>query len=249
MTRMALDLTLKLDRCVAMLVRHPEPGKVKTRLAKKYGNAFAAELYGYFVEDLLATLEPGNFHLEIFFTPAERYPEIRQRFGSRFSCTPQQGEGLGERMKNAFRCCFTKGFNATVLIGSDSPDLTMRVIEEAFLSIESGNDAVVGPAFDGGYYLIGFHADTFAPAIFKDMPWGESGVLEKTVKRLHDRGCRIHLAPTWHDIDTEEDLAALWARHENTPCSHSRTTAFLRDRSGGYVDLQGRACTLPDDQK
>jgi len=239
----------KPDRCLAIMVRYPEPGKVKTRLAKTYGGAFAAELYGYFVDDLLKTLEPGYYHMEIFFTPAERNLEFRQRFGSRFSYTPQQGEDLGERMENAFRSCLAKGFTAVVLIGSDSPDITMKVIEEAFLAVENGNDAVIGPAFDGGYYLIGFHADTFAPAIFKDMPWGENAVGEKTVNRLHARGYRIHLAPAWHDIDTEEDMAALWARHTSAPCNHSRTMAFLRNWSGGYVDLKGRACTLPNDQK
>jgi hypothetical protein len=246
---MTLKPPSKRDRCLAFLVRHPEPGKVKTRLAKKYGNAFAAELYGYFVEDLLATLEPGNFHLEIFFTPAERYLEIRQRFGSRFSYTPQQGEGLGERMESAFRRCFTKGFTATVLIGSDFPDLAIKVIEEAFLAIEDGKDTVIGPAYDGGYYLIGFGADKFDPSIFRDMPWGENGICDKTLNRLHAQGYQIHLAPPWRDIDTEEDLDALWARHENIPCSHSRTMAFLRNRSWRSFDLRERICTLPNDQK
>jgi hypothetical protein len=239
----------KPDRCLAFLVRHPEPGRVKTRLAKKYGDAFAAELYGYFVEDLLAMLEPGNYHMEIFFTPAERYLEIRQQFGSRFSYTPQQGEDLGERMKNVFRSCYVKGFTTVVIIGSDSPDLTINVIEEAFLAIENGKDAVVGPAYDGGYYLIGFHADMFDPAVFKDMPWGKSCVFEQTMKRLHDRRCRIHLAPTWHDIDTEEDLHALQARHGQSADSHSRTMAFLRNRSWGSFDLRERIYSLPNDQK
>ena len=88
---MALNPPPKPDRCLAILVRHPEPGKVKTRLAKKYGNAFAAELYGYFVDDLLAMLAPGNFHLEIFFTPAERNLEIRQRFGRSILLHPPGG--------------------------------------------------------------------------------------------------------------------------------------------------------------
>jgi rSAM/selenodomain-associated transferase 1 len=228
----------KPDRCLAFLVRHPEPGKVKTRLAKKYGDAFAAELYGYFVEDLLEMLEPGNYHMKIFFTPAERNLEIRQRFGSRFSYLPQEGEDIGERMKNAFLCCFARGFTSTVLIGSDSPDLTMSVIEEAFMAIENGKDAVVGPAYDGGYYLIGFHAGMLDPAVFKDIPWGKSCVFEQTMKRLRDRGHRIHLAPTWHDIDTEEDLHDFHARHGHPADSHLRTMAFLRGRSWGSFDIR-----------
>lgn len=226
---MALNPPPKLDRCLAVFVRDPEPGKVKTRLAKAYGDLFAAELYGYFVDDLLEALAPGSYHLEIFFTPTERELDIRRRFGNQFPYTPQRGEGLGDRMENAFRSCFAKGFAATLLIGSDFPDLTAEVIEQAFQTLENGQDAVVGPAFDGGYYLIGFRSDTFDPAVFNGIPWGENTVFEKTVNRLHARGYRVHLAPAWHDIDTGNDLANLQARHGNTVFSRSRTMAFLRN--------------------
>ena len=226
---MALNPPPKPNRCLAVFVRHPEPGRVKTRLAKAYGYPFAAELYGYFVDDLLEALAPGSYHLEIFFTPSEREMEIRQRFGVRFYYSPQEGEGLGERMEKAFQSCFAKGFVATLLIGSDFPDLTAEVIEQAFQALENGQDAVVGPACDGGYYLIGFSSATFDPAVFNGMPWGENSVFEKTVNRLHARGYRVHLAPIWHDIDTEKDLANLQARHGNTAFSRSRTMAFLRN--------------------
>ena len=229
---MALNPPPKSNRCLAVFVRDPEPGKVKTRLAKAYGAPFAAELYGYFVDDLLEELAPGSYHLELFFTPAEKEMEIRQRFGVRFCYTPQQGEGLGDRMEKAFRCCFAKGFAATLLIGSDFPDLTAEVIEQAFHALENGQDAAVGPAFDGGYYLIGFRSDTFDSAVFNGMRWGENTVFEKTVNRLHARGYRVHLAPAWHDIDTENDLANLQARHGNSAFSRSRTMAFLRNRAG-----------------
>ena len=214
-----------------IFVRHPEPGKVKTRLARAYGDHFAAGLYGYFVEDLLEALKRGSYRLEIAFTPAEKELEIRRRFGGRFSYTPQKGEGLGERMEKAFRSCYAKGFAAALLIGSDFPDLTAEVIEQAFYALENRHDAVVGPAFDGGYYLIGFRSAAFDPGVFREMPWGESTVCEKTLNRLHARGYRISLTPAWHDIDKGEDLTALQARHVNTPFSHSRTMAFLRNRS------------------
>jgi rSAM/selenodomain-associated transferase 1 len=225
---MALILPPKPNRCLAVFVRDPEPGKVKTRLARAYGNPFAAELYGYFVDDLLEALAPGSYHLKIYFTPTERELEIRRRFGNRFCYTPQQGGGLGDRMERAFRSCFAKGFAATLLIGSDFPDLTAEVIEQAFMALENGQDAVVGPAFDGGYYLIGFRSATFDPAVFNGILWGENTVFEKTLNRLHARGYRVHLAPAWHDIDTENDLVNLQARHRNTAFSRSRTMAFLR---------------------
>jgi hypothetical protein len=232
MTGMAPNPPSRAARCLAVFVRDPEPGKVKTRLASACGSLFAAELYGYFVDDLLEALAPGNYDLELFFTPAGREREIRQRFGGRFSYTPQEGAELGERMEKAFRFCFARGFASTLLIGSDFPDLTAEVIEQAFMALENGDDAAVGPAFDGGYYLIGFRADTFHHAVFSQMPWGEDSVFEKTVNRLHDRGYRVHRAPPWHDIDTEQDLADLQTRHRNTAFSRSRTMAFLRKHSG-----------------
>lgn len=226
---MAPTLLPGRDRCLAVLIRHPEPGKVKTRLALTHGNAFAAELYGCFIDDLLEALAPGNYSLELFFTPADREPDIRRRFGG-FPCTPQQGEGLGTRMENAFRATFARGFATTVLIGSDSPDLTVDVIEGAFAALEQGHDAVVGPAFDGGYYLIGFGAAAFCPEVFRDMAWGESSVCRETLERLRTRGLRIQQAPPWHDIDRAEDLAALRDRHADTPFRLSRTMTFLRSR-------------------
>jgi uncharacterized protein len=216
------------DRCLMVFVRDPEPGKVKTRLARTYGDSFAAELYGYFVDDLLEALERESYRLEIVFTPADKEQEIRRRFGNRFSYTPQQGEGLGERMENAFRACFAKEFATALLIGSDFPDLTAEVVEQAFRALENGHDATLGPAFDGGYYLIGFRSTAFDPDVFREMPWGESTVCEKTLDRLRACRYRIHLAPAWHDIDTAEDLAVLRDRHANGPFSSSRTMVFLR---------------------
>jgi len=214
------------------MIRHPEPGKVKTRLARTRGDVFAAELYSCFVDDLLEALAPGNYCLEIFFTPPEKGAEIRRRFGERLPCTPQQGEELGERMENAFRSCFARGTASMVLIGSDSPELTADVIEEAFAALEKGHAAVIGPAFDGGYYLIGFRAEIFDPAVFRDMAWGNETVFDRTLNRLEARGCRVHLAPRRHDIDTGEDLADLLARHESSPFRRSRTITFLRNPLG-----------------
>ncbi len=227
---MGLKPSLPQDRCLAMMIRHPEPGQVKTRLAKRYGDAFAAELYGCFVEDLLGTLAPGNHHLEIFFTPARKSREIAERFGVRLSYTPQEGRDIGQRMESALRSCFARGFATVILIGSDFPDLTAQAVEEAFEALEQGADAVVGPALDGGYYLIGFRAADFDPDLFRAMPWGTETVFQETVDRLRARGSRVHLAEPWRDIDRPEDLEALQARHGNTAFSRSRTMRFLRRR-------------------
>ncbi|MCE5265252.1 MAG: TIGR04282 family arsenosugar biosynthesis glycosyltransferase [Deltaproteobacteria bacterium] len=232
---MALKRPSRPDRCLMVFVRHPEPGRVKTRLARAHGDSFAAELYGYFVDDLLRELGRGSHRLEVLFTPSGKGREVRQRFGGRFVYTPQEGKGLGERMGNAFRRCFLKGFGTAILVGSDVPDLTAEVVGEAFRAIENDCDAVLGPACDGGYYLIGFRAAAFDAAVFREMPWGEDTVYEKTLDRLRAREYRIHLAPAWRDIDTEEDLAALRARHAHGAFSGSHTMAFLQRSSGGLL--------------
>jgi len=203
---MALNSPPKPNRCLAVFVRHPEPGKVKTRLAKAYGDPFAAELYGYFVDDLLEALAPGSYHLEIFFTPAEREMEIRRRFGVRFRYIPQEGEGIGDRMGKAFRSCFAKGFATTLLIGSDFPDLTAEVIEQAFQNLENGHDAVVGPACDGGYYLVGLAREQ--PGLFVDIDWGTGLVLEQTRAAIARHGLSYQLLPCLADVDRPVDLAA-----------------------------------------
>jgi rSAM/selenodomain-associated transferase 1 len=218
---------MKRDRCLTVMVRHPEPGKVKTRLARTLGDDVAAGIYSCFIADLIEALAPGNYSLFLFFTPVEKEAEIRRRFEGGFCFIPQRGEGLGERMANVFGDCFGRGAAAAVLIGSDCPDLTADVIEGAFGVLEGGKDAVIGRAFDGGYYLIGFRSATFDPAVFEGMPWGEETVFGKTLERLRARGCRIHLAPEWHDIDTAEDLAALRERHAHGPFRRSRTMTFL----------------------
>ena len=220
----------KENRCLAIFVRHPEPGKVKTRLARSRGGAFAAELYGCFVDDLLEALGPGKYRITLFFDPPEKGKEIRKRFGSGFEWFPQEGEGLGERMANAFRNAFSRGFSSCLLIGSDFPDLTAAVIDNAFAALEKGADAAIGPALDGGYYLIGFRSDRFLPALFEGMAWGKESVFEETWKQMNRLGYRIHLAPAWRDMDREEDLRELEVKHRDTDFSRSRTMAYLRQQ-------------------
>lgn len=224
------ERSLTASRCLTMMIRHPEPGQVKTRLAKAYNDDFAAELYGCFVEDLLNRLEQDRFQLALAFTPAEKSREIRRRFGDQFRYFPQEGDDLGARMDRAFSVCFARGFAAVVLIGSDVPDLPGEVVEEAFSALERGAEAVLGPAFDGGYYLIGFRSNAFEPAVFAGIPWGENTVFERSANILRERGLRLYLTQPWRDIDTAEDLKDFRARHGNTAFRRSRTMTLLCDR-------------------
>jgi rSAM/selenodomain-associated transferase 1 len=111
-------------------------------------------------------------------------------------------------MRNAFIEAFEMGFRRVVLIGSDIPDLPLDFIEEAFTSLKK-KDAVIGPAFDGGYYLIGFRGRTFSPMVFDGMAWGTKTVFEKTMTVLRKLNRRVHTLAERRDIDTIEDLTHL----------------------------------------
>ncbi len=212
-------------RCIVIFVRYPEKGAVKSRLAPVLDEELVVSLYEAFVRDLLATLEGSGHPFRIAFTPEEREEDIFRCFG-RHDGFPQTGTDLGERMKSAFQRCFSDGFSSVLLIGSDIPDLSPEIFAEAFKALDN-NDAVIGPAADGGYYLIGFRREAFAPAAFAGVSWGTGTVFAETMARLGRAGGGVHRLPLWRDVDTPEDLRDLVRRHRDTPFARSRTIAYL----------------------
>ena len=227
----------KERRCIALLVKYPEAGKVKTRLAAHYGDELVAKLYGCFIEDLLDMLRKGTYDVRITFTPREKESSIIERFGTSGSYVPQRGADLGVRMRNAFADCFAEGFSSCIVIGSDCPDLTDSIMEEAFRALEKGSDAVIGPAFDGGYYLIGFRKETFRPEAFYGVAWGSDRVMEQTVRCLERERCTIRILLPWQDVDRPEDMRELIKRNKTTGFAHSKTMAYLVH------------CGVPDDER
>ncbi len=215
------------DKCLIIFVKYPQKGKIKSRLARYYDNNFAAGLYENFVFDILRTMEKGDYRLQIYFHPPEKETEIKTLLTDHYQYRPQRGVDLGERMKNAFADCFSEGFKSAVLIGSDFPDLPLRVIEDAFALLDNPNDAVIGPAADGGYYLIGLKTETFLPDIFFGLPWSTASVFSETVKILQACGHRTEILQEWHDVDTRDDLINLVERNKSTTFAHSRTMKYL----------------------
>ena len=213
--------------CAILFARSPEKGRVKTRLASLLEEDAVLELYRCFVHDILATLMRSGFELRIFFYPPEARKEMRDWLGSAHRYAAQQGEDLGRRMKNAFRSVFNEGFHRSILIGSDVPDLPLCIVEEAVTALSS-RDAVVGPARDGGYYLIGFNADRFPQEVFRHIHWGTSTVFQETSRVLRDCGYDVCELPQWRDIDTHEDLLRFMHDHESTPEGCLMTLDYLR---------------------
>jgi hypothetical protein len=199
-------------QCILFFLKAPEEGKVKSRLAEVIGGESACRLYKYFIMTMLETLnkvsEEESLALKLCFHPPEAKGLIMGWLGSGYDYMPQQGEDLGQRMKNAFQECFAEGYDSALLLGSDIPDLPVMIIKEGFCSLIN-SDAVIGPAYDGGYYLIGFRSDTFLPEVFEGISWSTDNVFQKTMEICAERDLIVATLPRWRDIDTYEDLQEL----------------------------------------
>ena len=205
------------DRCLLFFVKNPERGKVKSRLAAVIGNDSAVSVYKNIVDRMLLALKEGTFPLYICFSPKNAQKPVKNWLGREYRYIPQNGKDLGERMRNGFTEAFEMGFKKVVLIGSDIPDLALEFIEEAFITLNK-SDAVIGPAFDGGYYLIGFKDKTFSPQVFEGIAWGTQNVFDETVKKLKRFKRAVHTLPYQRDIDTAKDLNYL--KEKFLPTAH-----------------------------
>jgi rSAM/selenodomain-associated transferase 1 len=195
------------DRCVLFFIKNPKKGKVKTRLASAIGDDAAVKLYRRFLLEMLSTLNRGTFLFYLCYHPEDSLKDLKNWLGEHYLYTPQTGENLGEKMKNAFNEAFSMHFKRVLLIGSDIPDLPLEFIDEAFKSLEE-KDAVIGPSVDGGYYLIGFKDKTFLPQVFERIPWSTERVFDETMKILETQQLTIHTLQLLRDMDTVEDLSS-----------------------------------------
>jgi len=220
----------KNRQCLLLFLKYPERGKVKSRLAKDLNKDITLLLYKNFILDLLDTLKRARFRVKICFHPPDSQEKVIDWLGNGYVYMPQKGKDLGERMKNAFTAAYSEGFSKAVLIGSDIPDLNDTVLDEACECDD--HDAVIGPASDGGYYLIGFKNNTFLPEIFEGIQWGRGTVFKKTIEILKRNNCRVHILPEWQDIDRLDDLRVLFDRNRDTEFANSRTMTFLSVNSG-----------------
>jgi uncharacterized protein len=220
-------------KCVLVFIKFPERGKVKSRLSEAFDADMVLALYECFVFDLLETLKKETYSLKICFSPPEAYDSVVRWIGKGYTYMPQKGDNLGERMKNAFMDTFSEGYPEVVLIGSDIPDLNVEVLHEAFAF--DLYDASIGPASDGGYYLIGFTNRTFLPEIFTGTEWGTDKVLQQTMELFKRHQYTVRVLPVWHDVDRPEDVQALYSRNTYTAFAASRTMRFLSANRGFHL--------------
>ncbi len=215
---------------VLLFIKVPIKGHVKSRIAADLGEETALDLYTSFVLDIIDTLEDTGYPLRIFFYPHDGADALTPLLGRHRSPMPQEGKDLGERMENAFRQIFSEGYSRAILIGSDIPDLSPAVIRDALESLKT-NDAVIGPAADGGYYLIGFQKGSLFSQIFHNREWSTKHVFHETVALLQNTSLRIHVASEWNDVDTVADLKALALRNRDSAFDRSRTMTYLKQKN------------------
>lgn len=183
-----------------LFVKHPVAGRVKTRLAEDLGPELAAEAYAAFVADLVERFRRTGERRVLCYTPAGQEAEqyFQSRAQSDYLLWLQPGVDLGERMARFFREHLRQPADRVVLIGSDSPTLPREYVEQAFALLQTA-DCVLGPATDGGYYLIGQRG--VCRPIFEDISWSTSEVLAQTICRITAAGASLSLLPPWYDVD------------------------------------------------
>ena len=195
-----------------VFARLPERGRVKTRLAESIGDDAALAAYQTMLRDLLASIgQPSpETEIEILWAPTENAngESLANAFGN-LPTAMQTGETLGDRLSMAFSERFF--FHATqkiVAIGVDDPSLSRQLIDHALALLDSC-EWVVGPAEDGGYYLIGCRAAAFDPSIFQDVAWGTDSVFTTTISKIAEWQSNVAVLPLRWDID----VAADWERY------------------------------------
>mgnify|MGYP000517407170 CR=1 FL=1 len=191
---------------ILTFLKAPRPGAVKTRLGKQIGLTEAALIYRQLAEAQLSRI-PADFRTEIHYAPRGSAGEMRTWLGAQRIYRVQSGGDLGARLNKAFTEGFRRGYRRIIAIGSDCPQLDEACLRRAVDNLND-TDVVLGPATDGGYYLIGLRRP--APRLFEGIEWSTSSVLAATRVRIHEGGLSSALLDEKDDID---DLASL-QRHQ-----------------------------------
>jgi rSAM/selenodomain-associated transferase 1 len=193
---------------ILVFVRAPESGRVKTRLAAEIGDAAALRIYRRLAEHAMAEARSlaSDAALRIHYTPAAGGDAVATWLGDA-TYLPQEDADLGTRMRSAFAAAFAAGHRRVVIIGSDLPDLSADALRRAFRLLES-HPVVLGPAADGGYYLLGMRE--MISGVFDDVPWSTERVLDITLARLRASGCEPAMLETLRDVDRAADLPPGW---------------------------------------
>jgi rSAM/selenodomain-associated transferase 1 len=200
---------------IGIMCKAPAAGASKTRLSPPLSSDEAATLSRCFIADLASIVAglPPELGVRGFavFTPPEAEPALAGVLPAGFGTLPQRGESLAERCTHAVADLLAESCDAACLLNADSPTLPTAVLEAAVEALRRPGDRVVlGPAIDGGYYLIG--TKRAAPELFRDIAWSTSGVLAQTEARARELGLDVERLPAWYDVD--DGLGLIWLLQE-----------------------------------
>ncbi len=222
-----MDVVDKSQRVLGIFAKEPLAGGVKTRMSPPLSAVQAADFYRVCLEETVTRMRGGSFEAVIFYAGDAEF------FNRAFPGTrliPQGEGGLGERMARALAGLLDHGRRAAMLIGSDSPDLPLALVEDAFAALEK-NQLVLAPSIDGGYVLIG--ESCHHPELFCNIPWSTEQVLPLTRSKAAELGLDYRELGHWEDVD---DLASLQRLIRRSP--NSRTARFARQNLKAILDCE-----------
>jgi rSAM/selenodomain-associated transferase 1 len=196
---------------VALFVRIPVPGRVKTRLAADLGDENACRLYKAMVTDILGAIRTSGLPMYLFHDGNDlpHLPKAWQEAACKVIA--QQGDGLGERMAAAFQHCFAETNSSVILVGSDIPGLHAWMLRQAAQALQTF-DAVITPVVDGGYCLMALKTVSYHSEFFQNIPWSTDKVLQTTLAAFKKNRLEACVLETLQDIDTIEDLKEFYRR-------------------------------------
>jgi len=192
----------KSKQALIIFARKPTLGKVKTRLAATLGEAKALEIYSKLLAHTRAVIAKVDCDKYVFLTQ-----EVTDDFWQGFDTEIQQGNILGERMQYAFDLLFNKGYEKVLIIGTDCPAISTKIVSSGFEKLQN-HDVVIGPAEDGGYYLLGM--SNMYNTLFENISWSSELVCNQTIEKIKEQNLSHTLLQTLNDVDEERDVPEHW---------------------------------------
>lgn len=220
---------------VGLMCKAPRPGQAKTRLGHTIGADLAAALSESFLRDVATIIESlqSTHSLQGYglYAPIDAAAEISALLPRSFCLVPQQGDDFSSIVHGAIANLLERHRDGAILINSDSPTLPPKILAMALDEIRRHEDCIVlGPAFDGGYYLIGLKHARWE--LFRDIPWSTNAVAQLTRDRARELDIPTIELPMWYDVDDAADFSRLLKEIAGAPPSFGDSAASANERSG-----------------
>lgn len=196
-----------MSRCIIVFAKEPELGRVKTRLEPIIGKEKCQELYKLFIEEIICKVNEIDVDLRVLAYEAYQIrPRYLKNMAQGYHFFKQIGQDLGQKMSNTVEHIKRINIRKIVIIGTDSPNLPIKFIENAFDALND-NDVVFGPTDDGGYYLLGIKQ--YHNQLFEGIEWSTDKVLQQSIDKCMELNFKWHCLEKWYDVDTQKDLERL----------------------------------------